>query len=175
MRGMSYPDLPEEVRQILNPEEQILYAAKESKVLGLTITPDWVCVTDQRIILYQPSMVGLRKKVVDYAYSDVANVIQKRGVLGASIALKVRYLSKDLELGAIPKDQVPTAFKIIREQIQRAQAPKAVPAAAPAASAAPPAPMSSPAVAAGMMFCRECGKQIPRESKFCQACGAKVA
>lgn len=161
---MNYPDMPDEVRQILNPDENILYAAKESKALGLTITPDWICITDQRVILYQPSMVGLKKKVVDYAYSDIANVMQKRGVLGATIAVKVRYLSKDLELGAIPKDQVPTAFKIIREQIQRAQTPKVT-----APAAVPAAPTS------GMMFCRECGKQIPRDSKFCQACGAKLA
>ena len=43
-----------------------------------------------------------------------------------------------------------------------------------AVSIAPPAPAPSPAVAGGMMFCRECGKQIPRESKFCQTCGAKL-
>lgn len=162
----SYPDMPEEIRQILDANEQILYATKESKALGLTITPDWICITDQRIILYQPSMVGLRKKVVDYAYADVANVIQKRGVLGATIALKVRYLSKDLQLGAIPKDEVPMAFKLIREQIHRRQTPSPPPS---------PAPTIAMPTTAGMMYCRECGKQMPRESKFCQACGAKLA
>jgi hypothetical protein len=148
--------MPDEIRQILDANEQILYATKESKALGLAITPDWICIC----------MVGLRKKVVDYAYADVANVIQKRGVLGATIALKVRYLSKDLQLGAIPKDEVPMAFKLIREQIQRRQTPS------PAAS---PAPTIAVPTTAGMMYCRECGKQMPRESKFCQACGAKLA
>ena len=161
---VSYPNLPQEVRQILDSQEHILYATKESKTLGLTITPDWICITDQRVILYQPSMAGLKKKIVDYVYADIANVIQKRGILGAAIALKVRYLSKDLELGAIPKDQVPAAFKIIREQISRRQAPMPVPV---------PATPASPA--SGMMFCRECGKSIARESKFCQLCGAKLS
>ncbi len=159
----TYPGVPSEVQQILNPDEKILYATKESKALGVTVTPDWIIITDQRIILYKPSMMGLKKKVVDYVYSDIANVIQKRGVLGASIAVKVRFLSKDLELGAIPRDQVPAAFKIIRDQIQRFQTPSAAPLAA-----APVGPTP------GMMFCRECGKQIPRESKFCAACGAKL-
>jgi len=162
---MSYPDMPDEVRQVLGPDEKILYATKESKALGITITPDWICITDQRIVLYQPSMVGLKKKIVDYAYGDIANVIQKRGILGATIALKVRYMSKDLQLGAIPKDPVPIAFKMIRDQIQRSQTPRAAPS--PAAPA--PGPPTS-----GMVFCRECGEQIPRESKFCQACGAKL-
>lgn len=31
-----------------------------------------------------------------------------------------------------------------------------------------------PAVTGAMMFCTECGKQIPRESKFCHACWAKL-
>jgi len=55
-----------------------------------------------------------------------------------------------------------------RTKIQRRQA-------SPAVSVAPPAPMATPASAGALMFCRECGKQIPRDSKFCQACGARLA
>ena len=36
---MDDPDPPEEVWQIRNPEEKVLYATKESKALGVSITP----------------------------------------------------------------------------------------------------------------------------------------
>ena len=33
--GSSYPDTPDEIRQILDANEQILYAMKESKAMSL--------------------------------------------------------------------------------------------------------------------------------------------
>ena len=41
----------------------------------------------------------------------------------------------------------------------------------------PPAPMSVPAQAGqnlGLLFCRNCGAQLPSDSKFCNRCGTPV-
>jgi hypothetical protein len=56
-----------ELPEMLNPNEEVFVVARQSRLKpgGSAFTPNVVFGTDRRIIIKDPSMLGLRENVVD--------------------------------------------------------------------------------------------------------------
>lgn len=122
-------DVPKAVRNMLRPDEHVIIAAQQSRVRSL-VTPDSIFVTNLRIIKYSPSALGLRKAIEDYLYTDMANFKVKKGIMLATITIRMRYSSDDLFLGDLPKGKMDAISRVVNEGIRRTadkSAPQSVP------------------------------------------------
>jgi hypothetical protein len=79
-----------EIAQMLNPNEEVFVVARQSRLKpgGSAFTPNIVFGTDRRIIIKDPSMLGLRENVVDIPYDMISNVRIDKGVFSSNIIFK---------------------------------------------------------------------------------------
>lgn len=109
--------VPGGVKKLLLADEQVLAIIKQSR-LKAAITPDSIIVTDQRIIRYSPSALGLHKEIEDYRYEDIANLKVDKGILFATITARRRFMSQDLVLDKLLKDQADYISRVIQEKLR---------------------------------------------------------
>jgi hypothetical protein len=109
--------VPGAIKKLLLADEQVLAVIKQSR-LKAAITPDSIIVTDQRIIRYSPSALGLHKEIEDYRYEDIANLKVDKGVLFATITARRRFMSQDLVLDKLLKDQADYISRVIQEKLR---------------------------------------------------------
>ncbi len=109
--------VPNAIKEMLLPDEQVLGIVKQSR-LKAAITPDSIIVTDQRIIRCSPSALGLHKQIEDYRYEDIANLKIDKGVLFVTITAKRRFMSEDLILDKLLKDQADYISRVIQEKLR---------------------------------------------------------
>jgi len=129
--------VPGGVKKLLLADEQVLAVIKQSR-LKAAITPDSIIVTDQRIIRYSPSALGLHKEIEDYRYEDIANLKVDKGILFATITARRRFMSQDLVLDKLLKDQADYISRVIQDKL------RGMSAAASPAPANPQIPATSP-------------------------------
>jgi hypothetical protein len=110
--------VPKAVKKMLLADEQAMAVIKQSRLKAAT-TPDSIIITNQRIIRYSPSTLGLHKEIEDYRYEDIANLKIDKGILFATITLKRRFMSADLILDNLPAGQVDYVFRLIQENLRR--------------------------------------------------------
>ncbi|HJT47948.1 MAG TPA: PH domain-containing protein [Nitrososphaeraceae archaeon] len=137
----------EEIKKIchmLNPNEEVFVVARQSRFKpgGSKFTPNIVFGTDRRIIIKDPSMLGLRENVVDVPYDMISSVRLDKGVFSSNVIFKAPglissgrrgTLDKMMEgygdrsglaeeeaiITAIPKDKAEELVEIIRNGIDR--------------------------------------------------------
>jgi hypothetical protein len=110
--------VPKAVKKMLLADEQAMASIRQSRLKAAS-TPDSIIITNQRIIRYSPSALGLHKEIEDYRYEDIANLKIEKGILFADITLKRRFMSEDLILDNLPAGQVDYVFKLIQENLRR--------------------------------------------------------
>jgi len=110
--------IPKAIKKMLLADEQVMAVIKQSR-LKAAITPDSIIITNQRIIRYSPSSLGLHKEIEDYRYEDMANLKIDKGILFATITVKRRFMSEDLILDNLPEGQVDYIFRLIQENLRR--------------------------------------------------------
>lgn len=110
--------IPNAIKKMLVADEQVMAVVKQSR-LKAAITPDSIVITNQRIIRYSPSALGLHKEIEDYRYEDIANLKIDRGILFASITIKRRFMSEDLILDHLPRGQVDHISRVVQENLRR--------------------------------------------------------
>lgn len=110
--------IPKAIKKMLLADEQVMAVIKQSR-LKAAITPDSIIITNQRIIRYSPSSLGLHKEIEDYRYEDMANLKIDKGILFATITVKRRFMSEDLILDDLPEGQVDYVFRLIQENLRR--------------------------------------------------------
>ena len=103
---------------MLLTDEQLMAVIKQSR-LKAAITPDSIIITNQRIIRYSPSALGLHKEIEDYRYEDIANLKIDKGILFATITAKRRFMSEDLILDKLSKGQADYISRAIQENLRR--------------------------------------------------------
>jgi Bacterial PH domain/Short C-terminal domain len=133
-----------EIAEMLNPNEEVFVVARQSRLRpgGSAFTPNVVFGTDMRIIIKDPSMLGLRENVVDIPYDMISSVRLDKGVFSSNIIFKAPglissgrrgKLDKMMEgygdrsglaeeeaiITAIPKDKAEELVEIIRNGIDR--------------------------------------------------------
>src|ERR687887_1415105 len=135
----------EEIRKIshmLNPNEEVFVIAKQSRLKpgGSKFTPNVVFGTDRRIIIKDPSMLGLREDIVDIPYDMISSVRIDKGVFSSNVIFKAPGLinssrrgkldkmmegygnneglaEEEIMITAIPKDKAEDLVEIIRNGI----------------------------------------------------------
>jgi hypothetical protein len=110
--------VPNAIKKMLLADEQVMAAIKQSR-LKAAITPDSIIITNQRIIRYSPSALGLHKEIEDFRYEDIANIKVDKGILFATITAKRRFMSEDLILDNLPRGQADYISRAIQENLRR--------------------------------------------------------
>jgi len=110
-------DVPRSVKNILLPGERALAKIQQSRLKAF-INPDTIIITDQRVIRYSPSAMGLRKEFEDYRYEDMANFKVNKGILFATVTISNRFMSQELILDNLPNNQIDHISKIIQDRIR---------------------------------------------------------
>ena len=177
---MSAP-FPDDLQKILGPNEEAqLYIAE--KIYHPKISIDSVLITNQRIILRHPHAMGLKEDYTDYNYRDIANVVMDKGFTRSTLKLDLRFGGEPLGLENIPNPEAQRAYGLIRENLNRYQAPfSQATMGAPAYQQAPPAQTPStgepPTVVEREVVkikCRYCGALNDETAKACVSCGANL-
>jgi hypothetical protein len=75
------------IAEMLNPDEKVLVVARQSRFKpgGSQFSPNVVYATDRRIILRDPSMLGLKQEIIDIPYNVITNAKIEKGLLSASV------------------------------------------------------------------------------------------
>src|ERR671939_529065 len=76
-----------EISEMLNPNEEVFVVARQSRLKpgGSAFTPNIVFGTDRRIIIKDPSMLGLREQIVDFPYDMISSVKLDKGVFSCNV------------------------------------------------------------------------------------------
>jgi hypothetical protein len=105
------------IDKMLTEGEQILINADQSRMMpgGSIATPNSIFVTNKRIIFRNPRMWGLKVDLMDYAYTDLANVELHKGIFTTEIELTPRFNSEKVKLPAVSKEAAEELFGTIRK------------------------------------------------------------
>jgi len=137
----------EKIKEILDPDERVLLVAKQSRIMpgGSLVTPNLIFTTDRRVILRNPTMLGLRSSVHSIYYENITGVELHKGVFTSEVRINAPGITSEISrfipfiragvggIPALPKDDAEKIVKIIREGMARAKA-KPVAVTAPAIS-----------------------------------------
>src|ERR671914_2248784 len=133
-----------EIRRIANrldQDEKVRLVAKQSRMKpggSALATPNIVFATDKRVIIRNPTMLGMRENIEDIPYDTMTSVKLEKGVFSSTILIRAPGLSEmsrvskysgliawgrgeDGQIDALPKDKGEELFTIIREEIDGAK------------------------------------------------------
>jgi PH (Pleckstrin Homology) domain-containing protein len=134
----------EEIKKIasrLEQDEEVLLVAKHSRIKpggSVIATPNVIFATDRRVIIRNPTMLGMRENIDDISYDKITSVKLEKGVFSATILIRARGLSEmsrlskpsgllawgregDGQIDAIPKDKAEQLLIIIKQRMERAK------------------------------------------------------
>jgi len=129
---------------VLNPTEEGFVVARQSRLKpgDSALTPKIGFGTDRRIIIKDPTMLGLRENVVDIPYDMISSVRRDKGVFPSNVIFKAPGLinsscrgkldkmiegygatnglvEKDGKITAIPKNKAEDLLEIIRNGMDK--------------------------------------------------------
>ena len=128
----------EKIKDTLMPDERVLLVIKQSRIAprgllrpGTIVTPNTIFATNRRIIIRDPTMLGLRAGTEDFPYKAITSVKLHKGVFSSEVRLRIPGLSEtsrlptmlkwgrrdEGEIAALPKDKAEQLVKIIKEGI----------------------------------------------------------
>ncbi|TVP40269.1 PH domain-containing protein [Candidatus Nitrosocosmicus arcticus] len=133
------------IAEMLNPDERVLVVARQSRFKpgGSQLSPNVVYATDRRIILRDPSMLGLKQEIIDIPYNVITNAKIEKGLLSASVIFNapglfnpnipgrmpwIKRLETDEHgengvIDAIPKKKAEDLIEVIRNGITQIRSP----------------------------------------------------
>src|ERR687884_549757 len=94
-----------EISSMLNPNEEVFVVARQSRFKpgGSKFTPNVVFGTDRRIIIKDPSMLGLRENVIDIPYDMISSIRLDKGVFSSNVIFKAPGLISSGRRGVLDK------------------------------------------------------------------------
>jgi hypothetical protein len=132
------------ISHMLNPNEEVFVVARQSRLKpgGSKFTPNIVFATDRRIIIKDPSLLGLREQIVDIPYDMVTSIKLDKGILSSNVVFTVVGLrnnssgrrgiieklsgveynndvKEEAVITAIPKDKAEELLEVIRNGMDR--------------------------------------------------------
>ena len=134
----------EEIRRIVNrldQDEKVRLVAKQSRMKpggSALATPNIVFATDKRVIIRNPTMLGMRENIEDIPYDKMTSVKLEKGIFSSTVLIRAPGLSEmsrvskssgliawgrgeDGQIDALSKDKGERLFTIIREGIDGAR------------------------------------------------------
>src|SRR5215217_792391 len=94
-----------EIADMLNPNEEVFVVARQGRLKpgGSAFTPNIVFGTDRRIIIKDPTMLGLRENVVDIPYDMISSVRLDKGIFSSNVIFKAPGLISSGRRGKLDK------------------------------------------------------------------------
>jgi hypothetical protein len=143
----------EEIRKIakrLDQDEKVLFVAKQSRMKpggSALATPNIVFATDKRVIIRNPTMLGMRENIEYIPYDKMTSVKLEKGVFSSTILIRSPGLSEmsrvskhsgliawgrgeDGQIDALSKDKAEQLFTIVRQGIDKAKKAAVLPSTA---------------------------------------------
>jgi hypothetical protein len=107
------------ISHILNSNEEVFVVARQSRLKpgGSKFTPNVVFATDRRIIIKDPSMLGLREDIVDIPYDMISSVRIDKGVFSSNVIFKAPGLVNTSRRGKLDRLMMVDKDEIKREQV----------------------------------------------------------
>lgn len=99
---------------ILMSGEDLIYIAVQKKP-AINISPDYVAITDKRIIFCRPKNLGLSMEFQDFIWRDLKDCNLKENMLGATITVKTIH-NLTSEIDYLPKTQARKIYSYCQEQ-----------------------------------------------------------
>ncbi len=99
---------------ILMSGEELVYIAVQKKP-AINISPDYVAITDKRIIFCRPKNLGLSMEFQDFIWRDLKDCNLKENMLGATITVKTIH-NLTGEIDYLPKAQARKIYSYCQEQ-----------------------------------------------------------
>jgi hypothetical protein len=144
----------DEIRKIakrLDQDEKVRLVAKQSRMRpggSVLATPNIVFATDKRIIIRNPTMLGMRENIEDIPYDKMTSVKLEKGIFSSTVLIRAPGLSEisrvsknsgliawgrgeDGQIDALSKDKGERLFTIIREGIGGAKKATALQSSTP--------------------------------------------
>ena len=135
-----------EIRRIANrldQDEKVRLVAKQSRMKpggSAFATPNIVFATDKRVIIRNPTMLGMRENIEDIPYDKMTSVKLEKGIFSSTVLIRAPGLSEmsrvskssgliawgrgeDGQIDALSKDKGEQLFTIIREGIDGTKKP----------------------------------------------------
>ncbi len=130
-----HPDDVDDINKIqdhLDPGEKVLVMAKQSRFKpgGALTSPNSVFATDRRLIIRNPTMLGMRENVEDIPYDQITSVKLERGLFSSTLVIRSPGLSELSRLGgnmlawgrgedgaidSLPKDKAEQLMMVIKK------------------------------------------------------------
>jgi len=140
----------EKISKSLLPGEEVLFVATQGRIVpgGSLTTPNTIFATNRRVIIRNPSLLGLRAGVEDYSYKSITGVKVEKGIFSSKVYITIPGLGgmesilrqhgiEEAELAAIPHEKAIELRNIINNGIIGLLSDKKV-------SLAYPVPIDSP-------------------------------
>ncbi len=113
----------EEIQRITNrlgKDEKVIFVAKQSRFKpgGSKGSPDTLFVTSQRLIVRNPSMMGLREHFSSVNYDKISSLKVERGVFSSTLKIGAEGFAGDMD--AIDKKKAEKILSYIEEKMARA-------------------------------------------------------
>lgn len=105
------------LQDLLAPDEQIQYVAVQ-KMPAVTLFPDSIAVTDQRILVCKSTKLGLAADFDIFAWHQLSEVWFKEGILGSRLFL-IPAKGDPVEIGYIPKNQARKVYQLANDALEK--------------------------------------------------------
>ena len=114
------------VKQLLEATEIIKTVARQSRIMpgGSLVTPNIIFATNKRLIIRDPTTLGLRAGIESIPYSQINKVHLEKGAFTSELVMEVgQYETGDdkQKIPAIPKKKAAEILSIINEFVRSAQ------------------------------------------------------
>ncbi len=127
----NFPDITDEkkideiiqIAERIDEDEKVIMVIRQTKNPlkpgSSLITPDTIFATTKKIIIRNPSALGLRQNIEIYNYEQIVDVKLEKGMFSSTIAINVPGSIFDGIIEALPKDEAEKLLKIIYERIKQ--------------------------------------------------------
>jgi hypothetical protein len=91
------------IRDVLNPDENVIIVARQSRILpgGSYVTPNTIYATEQRLIIRDPYMLGIKENLIDIPYDVITSIKLEKGLFSSTIRFEAPALVGSKKLGMI--------------------------------------------------------------------------
>ena len=125
----------EKIQKRLDDDENVVFSVRQSRVKpggAAVLTPNTIFLTEKRVIIRNPTRLGLGENIEEYFYRQITNVRLEKGLLSSSLIFAIRGMTelskatrgtrlwgRDSEgvIDAIPKKIAEQMYNYIREKI----------------------------------------------------------
>lgn len=119
----------EEIQKVthrLDPNEKVIIVARQSRLKpgGSKMSPDTIFVTDRRVIIRNPSALGMRESVESITYDKITALELEKGMMSSTVKIRASGYQGDID--AIAKDKAEKVAQYVRDAMDKSR--KAAPA-----------------------------------------------